>query len=644
MSVKPKQKPQYVPKQPPPVVNQPAKPFAVPGWAPVAIIICTALLYSRALYNGLTGLDDDFYVVNDPLIRDFSIHGFKAIFTTYVAGNYHPLTMLVYLFIYKLFGLNPLPYHLLNVAVHLANTFLVFKLAGQLSGKKVTALVVALLFAVHPMHVESVAWVSELKDVLYAFFYLSAMLVYLRYLRRGLRFKDYTGVFLLFAASLLCKSAAVTLPVLLIAIDSYTGRKMSSRWIFEKIPLLLLSVAFGIVAINSQKQGGAYNGLMVSYGAINSFFLFTSGLAFYFIWLVAPVVLCSFHYFPALSGRLLPWVYYASLPVVLIIAWLVARRNAYRKEIIFGVAFFLIAISVMLQVVSVGSALTAERYTYISYIGLFYIAGQLISGLVEKKRYRNISVSAFSMFVIVYAAQSWDRIGVWKDDYTLFNDLINKNPDFYYGYWLRGNVEQKDGNPQAAYEDYSRSIELNPSYEDSYYNRGIIENASGNINAAIADYNHSIALNPKQPDAYNSRGWAYYQSGSAGAAIQDYNKAIAIKPAYAEAYNNRAWAYDQAGDAKAAFEDYARAIAINPEYTKPLYNRAALRVKTGDLAGAIGDYNLILKMHPDDGVSYLLRGNAYLGLQNLKSACADWQTAKQMGNKDADGMIRAYCK
>lgn len=618
--------------------------FFIPKWAPLAVVAFTAILYVKALSNGLTGLDDDFYIINNPVIRDFSFNGVKAVFTAFVAGNYHPLTMLVYLCIYKFFGLDPMPYHLLNVVLHLLNVFLVFKLADRLSGKKVTALVVAILFAVHPMHVESVAWVSELKDVLYALFYLLSLLQYLRYLEHGFRVKDYIGVLLLFIASLLSKSAAVTLPVLLVAIDFYKGRKINAKVFLEKTPFLLLSVLFGILAIISQRQGGAYNGLMISYGPDNSFFLFTSGLAFYFIWFVAPVSLCIFHYFPVLTAGFLPWAYYMSLPVVLAIAWLVVRRNAYRKEVLFGVSFFLIAISVMLQVVSVGSALTAERYTYIAYIGLFYIAGQFIANTVEKNQHKNIVVGIFCAFVFVFSVQTWDRIDVWKDDHTLFNDLIQKNPDFYYGYWLRGNVDKREGNLQAAFADYSKAIELNPQFEDSYYNRGIIYNAMGNIKAAIQDYNKSIQLNPKQADSYNNRGWAYYRSGDTNSAMQDYNKAIALKPAYPEAYNNRAWAYDQAGDSKAALADYTRAIQINPEYAKPIYNRASLKTKTGDLKGAIEDYNLVLALHPDDNTVYFFRGNAYLGLNDIKNACTDWQTAKSMGNKYAVGMIQQFCK
>ena len=166
---------------------------AIPKWSVAAIILFTALLYSRCLYNGLTLMDDDYYIINNPFLKDFSLHGVRAIFTSFYSGKLrNPLTTVTWLFEYNIYGLNPLPYHLLNLLLHLLNIWLVFHLAEQLSGKKITALVVAVLFAVHPMHVESVAWASERKDVLYAAFYLLSLLAYLRYTASGYRIKFFS--------------------------------------------------------------------------------------------------------------------------------------------------------------------------------------------------------------------------------------------------------------------------------------------------------------------------------------------------------------------------------------------------------------------------------------------------------------------
>ncbi|NTW32153.1 MAG: tetratricopeptide repeat protein [Bacteroidetes bacterium] len=614
----------------------------VPKWAPYAILLFTALLYSKAIFNGITNFDDDFYIIKNPFIRDFSWHGIKAIFTSFYSSNYHPLTTLTYLFEYSWFGLNPLPYHLLNVLLHLLNVLLIFKFIEKLSGKKVTALVVSLLFAVHPMHVESVAWISERKDVLYSMFYLLSLFAYMRYLETGFRTKQYVAALMFFLASLFSKSAAVTLPVLLIAIDIYKGRKINIKLILEKSPFFLLSLIFGIVTLFSQGIGGSISNSVLSYGFINKIFLLSYAVSFYIIKLIAPFNLCAMHYFPDLKGGALPWQYYLSLPFLLVIAWLLIKITSFRKEMLFGVFFFLITISVMLQIVSVGSALTAERYTYISYIGFFYIAGQLIS-CTEKKQ-QKIVIGIFSLFIIMFSVQTWNRIKIWKDSKTLTADLIEKNPDVYYGYWLRGNLRNTEGNLEGALQDYNKAILLNPAFEDSYYNRGHVLDDLGDVKSAILDYNKSIILNPKLPDAYNNRGWAYYKSGDTKAAMLDYDKAISLNPGYAEAYNNRGWAHQGLGDVKAALHDYTKAILSNPHFLKPCYNRAALKLNTGDFAGAIEDFNNLEKLNSNDNTIYYNRGVSRLNMKDIKGACQDWKKAMELGNEAAAKMMEQYCR
>ncbi len=616
---------------------------AIPNWALPALLVFTAILYSKAAFCSLTSFDDDFYVTNNPAIRDFSLHGVKTIFTSYYVGHYQPITMLVYLVVYKFFELNPVSYHLLNVLIHLVNIALVFKLTQRLSGQSFIALVVAILFALHPLNVQSVVWVSELKNVSYASFYLLSLLVYLRYLSSGYRLVYYTGVAALFLVSLLCKSAAVTLPVLLFVIDFYKGRKLSFRSIAEKTPLVALSIVFGVIAIISQREAGAHNALMVSYGPVNGFFMFTSGIAFYFTWLLAPVWLCTTHYFPALKNGFLPWIYYLSLPVVLSIAWMVVRKNVYRKEIWFGVAFFFVAISVMLQIVSVGSGFVSEHYPYIAYIGLFYIIGILAAKYIQLDKFKGLALSVFLFYIIIFSVIIWNRIDVWKNDYTLFNDLVEKNPNVYFGYWLRGNAEKIEGNLNPAFADYSKAIELNPTFEDAYFTRGRVNSQLGNLKAAVVDYTTSIKLNPKQADSYNNRGWIYYQTGNKNAAMDDYRKAVSIKPLYAEALNNIGWAYDQAGVVDSALENYTKAIAAQPDFKKPMYNIAALKARLGDLHGAVNEYNLLINLSPKEDVAYLLRGNAFKELNDMQNACTDWQKAMELGNKYAGGLIKQYC-
>lgn len=545
----------------------------IPKWAPLAVLVFTALLYSRALYNGFVSLDDYIYIPQNPFIKDFSWNGMKAIFTSFYSGNYHPLTMLSYLLEYSLFGLNPLPYHLLSVLLHLLNIWLVFKLVEELSDKKITALVVALLFAVHPMHVESVAWISERKDVLYSLFYLLSLLIYLRYLKSGLQTKYYIAALLIFVASLLSKPAAVTLPVLLIAIDIYKGRTIQIKLLLEKIPFLLLALLFGILAVWSQGTEGAVNDAMLSYGFINKIFLFTSALAFYLLKSIAPFGLSAMHYFPNIHNGLFPCPYYASLPFVLFIAWLLVKSVSFRKEIIFGVFFFLITVSVMLQVFPVGASLVSERYTYIPYMGLFYIAGQWMAD-IRTKEARNAVAGLFSFFVIMFSVQTWERISVWKNDDALYNDIVEKNPDIYFGYYLRGNLKNSQGKLQEALQDYTQAIRLkNPELAELYTSRGLVYYNLGDKKSAMLDYNKAIELNPEMAEAYNNRGAAYFGLGNIKSALIDLNKAILLNPKLDNAYYNRGVLKAKTCDTIGSCEDLKKAVQLGNQEAAQMANQ-----------------------------------------------------------------------
>jgi tetratricopeptide (TPR) repeat protein len=622
-------------------------PGRLSRWAIVGVLIFTALLYCPAIFNGFTDMDDDSYILKNPFLRDFTVNGVKAIFTSFYASNYHPLTTLAYLFEFHFFKLDPLPYHLLNVALHLLNTWLVYVLAARLSGKKTTALVVSVLFAVHPVHVESVAWVSELKDVLYAFFYLASLLFYLRYLSSGFKKGSYLIALLLFIASLLSKPAAVTLPLLLIAVDIYKGRALAANAWIEKIPFFALSILFGILNILAQKAGGPVVLLFSAYGFINGFFLLTSGIAAYLIMCVAPVHLSAIHYFPIAPGGTLPWSYYLSLPLLLATGWLAAKKSLWRKEILSGIAFFLITISVMLQIVSAGEAYFAERYSYVAYIGLFYIAGQWMSGLKDKNKV--IARVLFSFVVVLFSIQTWYRIPVWKNSEVLFTDVIDKNPDIEdinFIYLSRANYRGREGDLPGAADDYTKAIGINPSFAfeyAAYYGRGHIYDLTGDLRSALADYTRSISLNPKYADVYNARGWDYFQTGDATSALHDLNSAIALNPSFGAAYNNRGWLYYRRGNAKQAMLDFSEAIGSAPGFDKPYYNRALIFSGQGSYTSAIADYNTLVKLTPDSDLPYYLRGVAHLNLKDTAAACQDWSKAGELGNTQARQMIGLYC-
>ena len=617
--------------------------FKIPDWAPLAVLIFTAIIYIRALYNGFASWDDDTYILNNDFIRDFSFQGFKTIFSSFYFANYHPFTTLTYWVEYSLFGLNPVPYHLLNVLLHLLNTWLVFKLAEKLSGKKLAALLVSLLFAIHPMHVESVAWISERKDVLYTAFYLLSLLMYIRFLKAENKTKFYFGSFALFICSLMSKSAAVTLPIILIAIDFYQGRKFSVKMIVEKIPFLLLSILFGILAIKSQQSTESISDLSLSYPIIDRIFLITSAVSFYIIKLFIPYGLSAMHYFPETHGGSLPWIYYASLPFLIILGWLVIRRSPFRKEILFGAGFFIIAISVMIQLIPVGFALTAERYTYVAYIGLFYFIAQWITGL-KNGQPKTVGFIIAIIFVAIFSYQSWNRIGLWRDGKTLFTDVIEKYPESFHAYWIRGNIKNSDEDFSGALQDFNKSLECRPGFVFGLINRADVKNNLLDYKGALADMNVAIKLKDDVAEAYNNRGMAYDGLGDTVRALQDYNKAIQINPKLAKAYNNRGVLEASTGNTSGAQKDIDYSILLDDDNSDAYSNRGNLKAMLKDFKGSIDDYNYVLKLKPKDKSVYYNRGISKLNLKDTNGACEDWNKALQLGNDAASATIKQYCK
>jgi len=617
------------------------KSFHIPPWIIYALLAASAIIYSRALFNGFASLDDDDYLFDNPYIKNFNFDAVKSIFTSFYLGNYHPLTTLTYLFEYHTYGLNPLPFHLLNVLLHLANTMLVYKLAEKLSGQKLTALIVAALFALHPMHVESVAWISERKDVLYTLFYLAALLAYLNYTKSGFKRKHYYICLLLFVLSLLSKSAAVTMPVLMIAIDFYKNRKPDVKMFLEKIPFLLLSIFFGILALLSQE--GAIKEVSQVYSIIDRIFFFSYTIVFYIVKLLVPFSLSAMHYYPETHGGALPWYFYASLPLLLVLIWLIVKKSPFRREKLFGTFFFLIVISIMLQIISVGNAITAERYSYVSYIGLFYIAGQWVSNL-PKKSVRKIALFMVALFITVMSYLTWDRIKVWENGNVLFTDVIKKYPGNYLSYWMRGNYKNDIKDYKGAMQDYDKTLHLYPDFAMCLTNMGYIHNEFKDYNAALQYLNRSIKLDSTVAEAFNNRGMAYDGLGDKTSALRDYNKAILLDPDLQKAYNNRAVLKATLGDLQGALADANKAIIINPDDGDAYSNRANIKAMLKDFTGAIDDYSSALKFNPKDNTVLFNRGLTRLNVNDTAGACEDWHQSLKLGNQAADGVIKTYCK
>lgn len=532
----------------------------------IIIIAAILLAYSTAFKNGITNWDDGVYITDNPLIKSLSWDNIKAIFSTNVASNYHPLTILTYAIEYSFWEANPLIYHLVNVIIHLLNSILVYFLFFRLTINGTVSLVVSLLFAVHPMHTESVAWISERKDVLYTFFYLLSLNTFLKYTSSsGDKFKLYIFSILFFLFSLLSKGMAVSLPVVLLLLDFYNNRRFSKETVIEKIPFFVLSLIFGLVAVKAQQSTEAME-LKAGYNMLERFLLGSYSFMLYIIKFFLPINLSAFYPYPFKHSETIPLsVYLSAILFLLFIAGIIYSFIKKKKNIFIGLSFFIVTIGLVLQFIPVGNAIMAERYSYISYIGLFFIAADYFNRWYTNKKQSHVALALAIVIILVFVVATRERCKVWKDSETLWSDVIKNHPDADIAYLNRGIYIVVRGKAEQAYEDFNKAIELNPDYTEAYNNRGLLKQNKNELEGSIEDFNIAIKADSNYFEAYSNRGISYVFLKRYNEAIADYTKTLELSPEYANVYSNRGNAYIDIGEIEKGITDLKKALEL---YTK----------------------------------------------------------------------------
>lgn len=516
------------------------------------ILLLSFISYLPVFHNGFVW-DDEFYIQKNPLIHSINL---KEIFSQNIMGNYHPLTILTLAAEYHFFGLNETGYHTVNLLLHLLNVILVFYAVLLLSDKSGVALVASLLFAISPLHVESVAWAAELKDLLYSFFFLVSYIFYLKYLKDPQK-KNYVFALVLFFVSLLSKAMAASLPMVLLLTDYFKGRKINIKTLLEKLPFFLLALTFGVVAVFAQKSSGFIQDLTV-FPFLQRLVFACYGFITYLFKLLLPLHLSAYYPYPVKNGDSIPIQYYAYVLLCIGLVAYIFYSLRFSKKIIFGIGFFAITVFLVLQLLPVGGAIMADRYSYIPSIGIFYLAGEGFNWLWSKKL-KLIAISLLSAFTVFFSIKTYNRCSVWKNEMVLWNDVINQYQTIPPAYVNRGNLLRDANRYDEALNDYNKAIELKPDFAIAYFNRGtLFKNAKRN-SEVLNDFNKAIVLNPGYAKAYCNRGIVFYNEKKYEEAISDYSKAIELKTDFAESYYNKGLAEYYLGKKEAACMDLKQA-------------------------------------------------------------------------------------
>lgn len=624
-------------------------------------MLITLIVYLPSLSNDFANWDDDNYIQKNNYIKSLSPDNIKAIFTEYYFSNYHPLTTLTYAMEYHYFGMDSaFPYHITNLILHLINTLLVFWFIYLLTGKPWLPFFVAAFFGVHPLHVESVAWISERKDVMYALFFMLALISYIKSLKSDKIIYLFLTL-LCFACSLLSKSAAVALPPALLIIyiffrlspipgiafpqiNNKSKQKIDIKSIVFFGLLFIISAIFGFITIDSQKADDAIADLTVTYTLIERFFFVSYAVMFYIVKFIVPFKLCAMHYYPETKTVLLPFEYYLAPLVIILIIFLIYKAGTYRKPLMFGALFFLATIFLVLQIIPVGFAIASERYTYIPYIGLLFATGFVLEKLAEQKKLKLALNLLCISVLLLFSYLSWQRSLVWKDGLTLFTDVIEKNPESFHGYWIRGSMKSNTKDYSGAILDFEMTLKYRRGFADAYNNLGNARYNLKDYKQALADLDIAIKIKPDLAEAYANRANILDVFNEFDKALTDLEKAIKLKPDMTNAYNTKGIIKAKLGDIKAAIEEFNTAIKINPYEASAYLNRGNAKGILNDFAGSIEDFDKSISLASDNSEVFFNRGLSRLKLKDKQGACSDFEKALLMGNDEADNALKTYCK
>jgi hypothetical protein len=493
------------------------------------LTIITAVVYSGVFKNDFINFDDNVYVTSNTHIQQgLSWEGVMWAFTTIYGSNWHPLTWISHMLDIQFFGLNPAGHHLTNLIFHILATLLLFGFLRYATGKVWVSSLVAALFALHPVHVESVAWVAERKDVLSAIFWFLTLWAYVYYTRSPNK-RKYALVLILFAFGLLAKPMLVSLPFILLLLDYWPLERMTLNrqavglLLLEKIPLLIMAVASSIITVIAQQEA------ISGFNRIDFKIRLSNAILSYCIYLSQafwPTGLAVFY--PYTNPHLMNTLGGAFFLVVVTVVVLWKGRQS--KFLITGWFWFIIALIPVIGIVQVGGQAHADRYTYLPFIGIFIIFIWGFNEISEKILIRNKMVMkiVIAILFLVLSVKTWVQVGNWKNSLTLFYHAIDVTKGNDLAYMNLGLTTESMGRPLEAIDYYQKAIDIDPNYGDAHYNLATTLMHLGRTDEAIAHFKKALDIDPNKIITLDNLASAYFQKNQVSNAIPLVQKALAL--------------------------------------------------------------------------------------------------------------------
>lgn len=688
------------------------KPLFIEGlnsyYLVLIISVITFITFNSGIKNSYTNFDDTIIVFGNLLVTKLSLTNLFNAFLTFTNGMYHPVTTIFLALEYNVFGASAKGFHAVSLCIHIVNSLLVFWLIYLIKPVKTIAIIVALLFALHPMHSESVYWISEQKGLLSALFLISGMISYIYFIRAG-KNKYYYFTMLFFVLSVFSKPSGIVFPAILIVIDYYFSRKIV---FVNKIPFLIISLIIAFISISAARSVEGINSFE-AYSLFDRLVLILYAPFLYIFKAIIPLALSAKYFFPDKAGSLLPAAYLFGAALFLAVIFLVYKFRKLSTEVNFGILFFLVSVSVYLPLISVGDSIISERHSYIPYIGLFFIFAYFIYSATVK--YKKLKFAFFVLFILVLGITGYfsnQRSKVWANSVTLWSDVVKKNPEAPLAYVNLGDSYAELLNYNLAEANYTKAISLNSEYAHAYMNRGYVRLKAEEYENALVDMNKAIELNPGFSKVFYNRSCLYLETSQWQKAKDDCDKAIALNPDFGLSYYNRALAYFNLNYYKQALFDidksislqnesallliskgqiqialtdtlsaqkafnraeelspdnaenlyqiamiyfkskhfltaekyFSRTITISPSFAKSYFYRAMSRESLAMTDEALADYNFCIRDDSTFAPAYYGKGMLLFRKGDKTSACSAFETARKFGFEAAGEMIEKYCK
>lgn len=573
------------------------------------ILLLTGFVYGQTLWFPFVNFDDDVHVYRNPHVRSgLSFDNLRWAFEIHGPSQWHPLAWISHQLDSQFFGAtvdgaHASGHHAVNLLLHLCNVVLVYMTFRRLLGRGEPALLSAALFAVHPLNVESVAWVSERRNLLCLLFSLSAVLAYARYARRE-SWSSYLTVCGLLTAALMAKPLAVTLPCVFWLLDVWPLQRWSKtievqtssplvarlwgRWLphLDKMPLLALSAGSGVLTILCQEADGilsSLDALPLNIRVLNA----CAAYGQYLLGLVWPERLSVFYPHPSFVG-LDPWQVLlapaiagiAALLLVTLFAVLVRRRWPWW---LVGWLWFVGTLVPMIGLIQSGTQQRADRYVYLPMLGLLLV----MTASLPWHRWQTIkarwcSTSVATIIVLLLAIRAWDQVGTWHDSVTLFEHALDIDEHNHWAHLNAGLARQERGDLEAADRHYAAALAIEPGYDLAHYNLGVLKYDRGDLRGAASHFAQTLRLNPRMADAWVRLGILHGNTGRLDLAEQAFRTASEINPEHVEAWSNLGVLYEHQQDFRRARVAYQAALRIDPQFQAAREGLARLKMTNAE--------------------------------------------------------------